>query len=294
MTQSCLNLIANNQLQLDQLAQLMQKPPLFEPGTPHFWNDPHIAKQMLALHLDPENEAASRLSEVIERSVAWIMETCNLKPGSRVLDLGCGPGLYAQKLAAQGITVTGVDISSNSIDYAREQADQAGLRVEYLCQDFLTINYDGEYDMVMQVYGELCVFSPKQRDDLLRHIREALIPNGQLVFDVSTRVHRARHGAKTRWYAVTGSGFWRPHDHLVLETGFDYPEQSVYCDQYIVIEPDGTLTTYRNWFQDYTLETITTLLETQGFCVKSAWSDLCGTPYDPGTEWIGIIATKGG
>jgi SAM-dependent methyltransferase len=249
---------------------------------------------MLALHLDQESEAASRPTEVIERSVAWIIETCNLKPGRRVLDLGCGPGLYSQKLAAQGITVTGIDFSSNSLEYARKQAVQAGLKVEYLCQDFLTIDYDGEYDLVMQVYGELCVFNPDQRDDLLRRIRQTLAPGGQLVFDISTRVHRALKGAKNRWYAVTGGGFWRPHDHLVLETGFDYPEKSVYCDQYIVIEPDGTFTIYRNWFQDYTLETITTVLEMQGFYVKSAWSDLCGTPYDPGSEWIGIIAAKEG
>jgi len=51
---------------------------------------------------------------------------------------------------------------------------------------------------------------------------------------------------------------------------------------------------YRNWFQDYTPEAITAALEGQGFAVRGVWGDLAGTPYAPGTEWIGLVAEKGG
>jgi hypothetical protein len=59
-----------------------------------------------------------------------------------------------------------------------------------------------------------------------------------------------------------------------------------------VVTGDGQVAVYRNWFQDYSLEAITSVLTSHGFAVQAAWSDLVGTPYDPQTEWIGIAARK--
>ncbi len=63
--------------------------------TPEFWDDPHISAQMLRHHLDPMSPAASRTHAFIDRSVDWLCAVLGLGPSSRVLDLGCGPGLYA-------------------------------------------------------------------------------------------------------------------------------------------------------------------------------------------------------
>ena len=73
-----------------------------------------------------------------------------------------------------------------------------------------------------------------------------------------------------------------------------YPEQAIYLDQYVVVEADGTLSVYRNWFQDYTRETITAELEAGGFAVQDVWNDLTGTPYAEGGEWIGVVALRSG
>jgi hypothetical protein len=93
-------------------------------------------------------------------------------------------------------------------------------------------------------------------------------------------------------WRVVEAGFWRSVPHLVLEQGFDYPDQDLYLDQYIVVTGDGRMAIYRNWFQDYALETITSVLRERGFSVSAVWSDLSGTPYDPQSEWIGIAARK--
>jgi hypothetical protein len=118
-----------------------------------------------------------------------------------------------------------------------------------------------------------------------------LKPGGWFVLDVSTREHRKRHGNRNAWHAFE-SGFWKPGPHLVLEEGFDYPEQSIWLDQYTVIEADGKISVYWNWFQDYTPETITAELSRGGFLVESVWSDLKGTPCAPGDEWIGLVTKK--
>jgi SAM-dependent methyltransferase len=284
-------MIDRQPLSLDTLQQLSVRPPLFAPGEALFWDDPHISQQMLAAHLDPATEAASRPPDVIDRTVNWLIEVLPLKPGDTVLDLGCGPGLYTQRLARRGLRVTGIDYSRRSIDYARQVAAEHGLSIDYRYQNYLTLDEEPQYDAVLLIYGDLCVLSPEKRDALLDRVHRALKPGGQFVFDVTTRRLRARLGVKNGWY-VAESGFWKPGPHLVLEQGFDYPEHDTYLDQYIVIEADGRLSVYRNWFLDYSPQTITPVLEARGFVVRGVWGDLTGLPYTPGSEWIGLVAQK--
>lgn len=276
---------------LSTLLQCSEKPPLFEPGETRFWDDPHISKGMLEAHLNPEHDAASRKAETIDKEIKYLVSSNILKPGDRVLDLGCGPGLYASRLCENGMKVTGVDISKRSLDYAMRYAEEKGLDIDYQCIDFFDIEYSSEFDAVLQIYGELCTFSDAKRDDLLAKVHKALKADGLFVFDVSTRAQRMREGLKNRWY-VSDGGFWRPGRHLVLEQGFDYPEHDVWLDQYIVVDDYSNVSVYRNWFHDYNLQSITKVLEKAGFQVIYVWNDLTGTPFQEGGDWIAVVGRK--
>ena len=276
---------------ISQLIQLQQKPAPFTPGEALFWDDPHISAQMLEVHLNPEVDAASRRPETIDRSVKWLVEMLGLEPGDPVLDLGCGPGLYASRFARAGMRVTGVDYSQRSIEYATNHARENRLEIRYRYQNYLELDDENQYRAAFLIYGDFCPLSPGQRSTLLRNVHRALQPGGKFVLDVSTRAHRKRYGNKNQWYAME-RGFWKPGPHLVLEEGFDYPDQSIWLDQYTVIEADGKVSVYRNWFQDYTPESITEELSEAGFSVVSLWGDLTGLPYSPESEWIGVITDK--
>jgi len=276
---------------ISQLIELQEKPTPFTTGEPLFWDDPHISSQMLEFHLNPDVEAASRKPETRDRSVKWLIKTLGLKADASLLDLGCGPGLYASRFAQAGMQVTGVDYSRRSVAYASKVAKENNLAIIYRYENYLELKDENKYDAAFLIYGDFCPLSPEQRSMLLKNIYRALKPNGKFVLDVSTREQRRRLGNKNRWYAVE-SGFWKPGPHLVLEEGFDYPEQSIWLDQYTVIEEDGNVSVYRNWFQDYTPETITDELSQGGFSVESLWGDLTGTTYSPESEWIGAITRK--
>lgn len=276
---------------ISQLIGLQQRPAPFTLGEPLFWDDPHISAQMLEAHLNPDIDAASHSPETIDRSVKWLIENLALKAGDSVLDLGCGPGLYASRLARVGLQVTGVDYSRRSIDYAVKYASENILNITYRYQNYLELNNDNKYDAALLIYGDFCPLDPEQRTTLLKNIHHALKPNGKFVLDVSTREHRRKHGNKNRWQALE-SGFWKPTPYLLLEEGFDYPEQSIWLDQYTIIEADGKISVYRNWFQDYTPETITNELAQNGFVVENLWGDLTGKPLFPESEWIGLITYK--
>ena len=276
---------------LPQLIQLQQKPAPFTPGESLFWDDPHISSQMLEAHLNPEIDAASRKPATIDRSVKWMIETLGLKSGDPVLDLGCGPGLYTSRFARAGLQVTGMDYSRRSIDYAASYAKENNLNIRYRYQNYLELKDENEYEAAFLIYGDFCPLSPEQRSTLLRNVQRALKPGGWFVLDVTTRECRKKHGVKNGWYTVE-SGFWKPGLHLVLEDGFDYPEQSIWLDQYLVIEASGKVSVYRNWFQDYTPESITAELSQAGFTVESLWGDLIGAPYTPESEWIGLVTSR--
>ncbi len=278
-------------MNLNLIKQLQETPEPFTPGEPLFWNDPHISAQMLKAHLNPDNDLASRRPQTIQNIVDWLTASLDLQAGDSVIDLGCGPGLYASRLAERGLHVTGVDYSRRSIDHAIQHAQQNQLDIQYRHQDYLTLDDEEQYDAALLIYGDYCPLAPEQRIKLLVNVRRALKPGGYFVLDVTTPTHRRKFGNRNGWYAVE-TGFWKPGPHLVLEEGFDYPDQSIFLDQAIVIEANGGITVYRNWFQDFTHETITSELKKGGFAVQSVWNNLYGTPYTADTEWIGIVAQK--
>jgi SAM-dependent methyltransferase len=278
-------------LDFQKIFHSINKPPVFETGDSCIWTEDYISGQMLTAHLNPDTDAASRKHETIEAAVRFWLEEGLIKPGDRVLDLGCGPGLYAERLAAAGVQVVGIDQSESSLSYAIKQAEEKNLLIEYLCMDFLKLKAEEEYDAVLQVFGEFCTLSDDNRDLFLANIYRALKPGGVFLMDVSTRKLRMQAGLKNNWHIDEG-GFWGPDWHLVLEMGFNYPENDVWLDQYIVVENSGTTRTYRCWFHDYSRQTLTSVVETAGFHLEKIWSDLSGVPYESQSDWIAVALKR--
>lgn len=278
-------------MDLEKLKNLFEKPPVYAPGDGSIWTDPYIAGQMLATHLNPDIDAASRKPEAIRKVIRFWLENKIVRPGDSLLDLGCGPGLYAEELAKAGVKVVGIDQSANSIVYAQKKAHQENLDIEYRCGNFLELDEVGKYDLAVQVYGEYNALSDTGRPVFLSQVYQALKSGGTLLMDVTTRKLRGKFGLKTNWY-IDEAGFWRPDRHLVLEKGFDYPEQDIWLDQYVIIDEQGNSTVYRVWFKDFTLETLKAEVEAVGFRIDKVWGSLDGEPYDAEGDWIAVALRK--
>ncbi len=124
----------------EKLINTLTAPKLWERSEAAFWDDEHISEQMLAAHLDPNIDAASRKLETIEKSVEWLSNI--IEKNSKILNLGCGPGLYAKKLSDLGYDVTGVDYSHNSIEYAKNHDS----KTKYRYQNYLELTDKAAYD----------------------------------------------------------------------------------------------------------------------------------------------------
>jgi 2-polyprenyl-6-hydroxyphenyl methylase/3-demethylubiquinone-9 3-methyltransferase len=71
--------------------------------------------------------------------------------GKRILDIGCGGGIFAEPLAAAGASVVGIDPSERSIEAARQHATHQGLGIEYRVAYAETFDTDERFDAVLAV-----------------------------------------------------------------------------------------------------------------------------------------------
>lgn len=285
-----MQIIQNGGLDLKAMKHLTRKPPLFEKSALNFWTDPYISQHVLYAHLNPNIDAASRRPETIDKTVAWITSRLQLPAGSRILDLGCGPGLYAERFSVMGYHVTGIDFSHHSIAYAQEQARRRGLSIAYRCEDYLFLDEQETYDLIVMIYGDFCVLSNDERDALLHKIHRALKPGGHFIFDVFTKAYVT--SLKNDWFVSLRDGFWLPKPHLVLEQNYHYPQDHVHLHQYHIIESDGELQTCNVWHHYYSKAEITKLLTDHRYIVTGVFGDLEGRPLQKESVWIGLLTRK--
>lgn len=234
------------------------KPKLYTPGTTVMWTDTYISKQLLAMHLNPKIDAASRNLHDIELTTNWILSH-NLPEKAKILDLGCGPGLYTEKLARSNYDVTGIDFSENSINYAEEQNRIKDLNIKYIKQNYLDINYKEEFDLIMMIYTDFGVLLPKERENLLKRIHSALKPGGIFIFDVVNENNIQDKIIPKSW-EIQEKGFWRPHPYIALSESFHYQNEKVVLNQHIVIDKTEDYEMYRFWMHYFNEEEIKKLL----------------------------------
>lgn len=107
---------------MEKLLEIAKMPEPFEEGTAQIWLDSDRADFVLKAHFDENIPGGSRESSFIDETVDFISEIVPLAKLKKVIDLGCGPGLYSQKLASKGYEVVGVDFNKKSIEYAANEA----------------------------------------------------------------------------------------------------------------------------------------------------------------------------
>ena len=230
------------------------------------WNDPDFSRRMLLEHLSQEHDAASRRFETIDEQVAWIHGKGVDDSPTKVLYLGCGPGLYANRLAGLGHQCVGFDFSPASVQYAREAARLQNLPCTYVEADIRTADYGDGYGLAMLIYGEMNTFRPADARTILRKAHEALVPGGRLVLEVHTfaAVHAMGH-ARRSWYSAE-SGLFLDRPHICLMESFWDGEENVATERYYIVEaPAGDVTRYAAGTQAYTDEGYHSLLADAGF-----------------------------
>jgi SAM-dependent methyltransferase len=125
-------------------------------------------------------------SERLIEQIYWTIEKYlldSLRPGSRILDVCCGNGHLAARMAQRGFSVTGIDGSPAMLRFARENAP----RCEFLNLDARDFVLKGTFDAAVSTCDSLNHIMT--HDELARafaSVYRALRPGGRFLFDLNT------------------------------------------------------------------------------------------------------------
>jgi SAM-dependent methyltransferase len=251
-----------------QLIDIVRREPLPQPwaeGEKIPWDDPAFSGRMLSEHLSQSHDAASRRQVLIDQHVATLHQLLGSRPG-RVLDLGCGPGLYTSRLARLGHCCVGYDFGPAAIAYARAEAQRDGLACSYVQQDLRAGAFGEGFDLAMMLFGELNVFRPADAAVILAHARTALAPDGLLVLEVSTAEAVRAMGQRPRSWDSNPAGLFADGPHLLLtEALWDEAERVTIERYYVVDAATGAVQRHASTTQAYTRREQAELLQAAGF-----------------------------
>jgi SAM-dependent methyltransferase len=271
------------------LERINERPALYSRYTADaLWTSPDISEMLLRFHLDGEVDVASRRTGFIEASADWMVSAFELGPGRRVLDLGCGPGLYTGRLARTGAGVTGVDISARSIEHARAAAADEGLMVEYLLGDYLAVDLQPGFDLAIMIMCDYCALSPAQRARLLERVGRVLAPGGAFLFDVCSLAAFETWEEQVAYGPDLMDGFWSSQPYYGFLNTFRYEVERVVLERYTIVAA-GERREYLNWFQHYDVASLTAEVEAAGLRVSAVHGDVAGTAFDAGAPEFAVV-----
>lgn len=274
------------------LEKISTRPKPFEFYTAgDLWTGEHTSKQMLSFHLNAELDVSSRNAAFIDRSVDWIVSRFNVGSGTKIADFGCGPGLYAVKLAQRQAAVTGIDFSNRSIQYAKEFSRQKGLSIHYVNQNYLEFETDDRFHLILMIMCDFCALSPGQRRHMLNKFYTLLDSGGSILLDVySLKAFEQREEAATYEENLL-DGFWSQNKYYGFLNTFKYEQEKVILDKYTIVEAERAQTVY-NWMQCFSPETLEKEFAECGFAIEKFYSDVAGSPYNPETVEFAVVAKR--
>jgi SAM-dependent methyltransferase len=116
-------------------------------------------------------------SDKPDKEFIELIEKKKLIP-NQVLDVGCGAGTDAIYLASKGCEVTAIDISHEVIRIAQKRAKKAGVKVNFIADDFMKTEIDGESFDFINDRGCFHHINPSERENYAEKINDVLRRNG--------------------------------------------------------------------------------------------------------------------
>jgi ubiquinone/menaquinone biosynthesis C-methylase UbiE len=119
--------------------------------------------------------------------LARLVETLDLHPGERALDLGCGIGLIAEYLSdSSGAAFTGIDYCPDAIAQALERTAAKRQRLDFAVQNLDTLDFpDGSFNALIAIDT---LYMPNDLDATLRKMAALLKPGGRMGIFYSTAI----------------------------------------------------------------------------------------------------------
>jgi SAM-dependent methyltransferase len=237
-------------------------PAIPRPAEPN-WSDSFFDDDYVST-LDVPNHKRTKLE------VEFLHSRLNLKPGMKVLDVGCADGRHAVGLALKGVAMQGIDTSVPFLLIANQMAQESGADATFIKKDMREFTPASTPDAVICYGGTFGYFSDADNLELLRRFHSWLAPGGTLLLDVMHRDYVVGQLPSRIW--------WEGNGCMVMdECYFQYPENRLMVKRNAAFAT-GKQRNYQLTVRAYTLREITDLVTGVGFQIQST----SGSVFTPG------------
>jgi SAM-dependent methyltransferase len=250
--------------------------------------------RFLREHLDDSHGAASRVTAERLLQTEWLWDKLDLRDGDKLLDVTCGPGLYATEFASRGCYVTGVDFSPASMEYARELTPirNVGDRCTFIEQDVRQMKLSASFfDAALFIYGQLAVFAREEAQQLLAHIAQSLKPGGRLCVEMLDQARLPKKDSS--WWYTDDSGLWGDAPYLHLGERLWLEEEAIFLERFHILHLEsGKLDEITLCDQTYSAVELKETILGAGFSDVEAFPSWDGLPLYDAEEWIVYVAKR--
>lgn len=161
-----------------------------------------------------------------EENIAWryeeptplirqVFEKGIIKPGDRVLDVGCGFGRNSNWLESEGCDVVAVNVNEEELNEAKAKALELGLKVEYVRADAVELPFkDGSFDSIVDS-GCSHQLNAQEQNAAMKEFNRVLKPGGYIIYFGFSKKHPAARNS-------TNQSQYRNLDEVLAQIGKDY------------------------------------------------------------------------
>lgn len=220
--------------------------------------------------------------ELSEAQADLLWKILGLAAGDHVLDVPCGHGRIANRLAARGARVTGLDADTFFLERARAGAAALGVEVEYVQGDMRELPWESRFDAAVNWFTSFGYFDDEGNEAWLATVLRTLKPGGRLALDLHSRDVFMRN-------RVPAAVFERDGDLVVDRFSYDVTTGREKTERWIVRGGDVRKTEYSVRFYSFT--------ELRSLLLDIGFSSVDGVGHDGGpltleTRRMIVIATR--
>ena len=205
--------------------------------------------------------------------------------GNEILDLCCGPGRHAIKLAEEGYNVTAVDKSPYLLNIAKDRCKKDNVNVRFIEEDMRKFSRPGKFDLVINLFTSFGYFEHQEDDEaVLKNIFESLIPGGKVVMELMGKEILARIFQKTISTQLENSS-------VLIQRHKIMNDWSKNLNEWILLK-ENTYKKYSFSHRIYSAVELKSLYRAAGFNKIKVYGSLKGTVYDEEADRLVIVAEK--
>lgn len=258
---------------------MASKKPWYETLFERDWHD-------LFWEFGPSGRFAQLADDQSDQQAEFLANALELPEGARVLDLCCGAGRHAVRLAQRGYRVTGLDLSAHHLRLAKAAARSAGVEAEWLRSDMREIPGRNRYDAVINMFTAFGYFETEEEDQRVLHaIVRALRPGGRFFLDTMNHDYLMRVFQESDWHEQPGGGLMFEQRRYDVHTG------RTNVDWYH-IAPDGKRRHRYHSLRLYTYTELAAMLARAGLTVRRTWGEFDGREMSMYSRRMMVLAEK--